>query len=283
MPKPKTIDRNLIHGKDKEEKYKDATKLDYWWGLKELAADFDVDNYETASGDKLNDDQQKEVAYIQLLHYTVYVKLSGAFYQMEQMEKVLGPSGPGDRSLDLMVFEGKEAFDALHTDLYEAFCALVNQLYMLLNRGYYEPIKMDHKKQSPMTLSDLRYWLRLNKHPDYKVLNSVLHACDRHLDIRHHATHYGAVPVYASMKSRDLYIQHGFRIGDFLTKYDIVSYMMKGGKMESLLDVSRPRATGLCSDVNEIYRYIYSRDIFEGYMKDRGLKIKDTYKPYWER
>ena len=283
MPKPEKIDRSLIHGKDKEEKYKDLTKLDYWWGLRELAADFDVENYETVSGAKLSDEQQREVAYVQLLHYTVYVKLSGAFYQMEQMERVLGTSGAGSRSIDLMVFEGKEAFDALHTDLYEAFCALVNQLYIMLSRSYYEPVKMDQKKRSPMTLSDLRYWLRLNRHPDYKRLSSMLHACDSQLDIRHHATHYGAVPVYASMKSRNLYIQHNFRIGDFLTKYDIVSYMLNGGKMETLMDVSKPRVTRLCSGVNEIYRYIYLRDVFEGYMKDRALKLKDSYKPYWER
>ena len=33
MPKPEIIDRNKCSGKDKEEKYKDLTALDYWLSL----------------------------------------------------------------------------------------------------------------------------------------------------------------------------------------------------------------------------------------------------------
>ena len=42
MPKPEKVDRHKCRGKDKEEKYKDLTDLDYWWGLRELAADFET-------------------------------------------------------------------------------------------------------------------------------------------------------------------------------------------------------------------------------------------------
>lgn len=50
MSKPATIDRHLCHGQDEEEKYKDIAVSDYWWGLRELAAAFNVDSLTTVSG-----------------------------------------------------------------------------------------------------------------------------------------------------------------------------------------------------------------------------------------
>lgn len=282
MPKPEIIDRHRCHGKDKEEKYKDLTALDYWWGLRELAADFDVENYETASGENLSPKQHNDIAYIQLLHYTVEVKLSGAFYQIENMERLFSTPLDEKQSLDLRVFEAKEAFDALHEDMYQAACAIANQLYMLMNRSYYTPIKVDPRKPVAMSPSDLRYWLKTNKHPDFNSLSKKLNDCDNQLDIRHHATHYGAVPVFADAKTGILYIQQNFRIGDLLTKYDVGRYMKTGGKMVDLVESSKPRAKELCKQINRIYRYIYNNNVFEDYLRDHSLNIIKTYKPYWE-
>ncbi|HOI08743.1 MAG TPA: hypothetical protein PK213_16600, partial [Deltaproteobacteria bacterium] len=212
MGKPQTIDRHLCHGKDKEEKYKDLTALDYWWGLRELAADFDIANYASADGGELTQRQEREIAYIQLVHYTVEVKLSGTFYQMEIMERLFSSPLDESSSLDLRVFEAKEAFDALHGDLYQAVCAISNELFMLLNRDAYRPIKVDRTKPIAMSPSDLRYWLKINKHRDYIHISDMINNCDNQLDIRHHATHYGAVPVYANAKTGILYLQKNFRM-----------------------------------------------------------------------
>jgi len=282
MPKPEIIDRHKCHGKDKEEKYKDLTALDFWWGLRELAADFDIENYVTVSGEELTSKQQNNIAYIQLLHYTVEVKLSGAYYQMENMERLFSSPLDDRSSLDLRVFEAKEAFDALHEDMYQACCAISNQLFMLLNRHQYSPIKYDRTKPISMSPSDLRYWLKINKHPDLKILSRLLNDCDNQLDIRHHATHYGAVPVFADAKTGILYLQRNFRIGDLLTKYDVGRYMKTGGKMANLVEASRPRAKELCRQINRVYRYIYNNNVFEIFLKDNSMKIKDSYKPYWE-
>jgi len=281
MPKPEIIDRHKCQGKDKEEKYKDLTALDFWWGLRELAADFDIKNYETASGEELTSKQQNDIAYIQLLHYTVEVKLSGAYYQMENMERLFSTPLDEKSSLDLRVFEAKEAFDALHEDLYQACCAISNQLFMLLNRPNYSPIKYDRTKPISMSPSDLRYWLKTNNHKDLKTLSRLLNDCDYQLDIRHHATHYGAVPVFANRETGILYLQQNFRIGDLLTKYDVGRYTKTGGKMANLVEASKPRAKELCKQINRVYRYMYNNNVFETFLKDNSLKIKDSYKPYW--
>ncbi len=281
MQKPETIDRHRCHGKAKEEKYKDLTALDFWWGLRELAADFDIGNYITAAGGELTEKQQNEIAYIQLLHYTVEVKLAGAFYQMENMEKLFNSPLNGESSLDLRVFESKEAFDSIHEDLYQATCAVSNEIYMLLNRPSYTPIKVDQRKHVPMSPSDLRYWLKMNKHPKFTVFTNILNNCDKELDIRHHATHFGAVPVYANKETGVLYIQQDFRIGELLTKYDVGRYMKSGRKVITLLEASRPRAKELCNQINKIYRQIYSSNIFESFMESKGVRIRENYKPYW--
>jgi len=283
VPKPEVIDRHKCHGKDKEEKYKDLTALDYWWGLRELAADFDLSNYMTSSGENISEKLQKEIAYIQLLHYTVEVKLSGAFYQIENMEKLFSSPINEESSLDLRVFEAKEAFDAANEDMYQAACSIANQLFMLINRSYYRPIKVDPRKPVAMSPSELRYWLKINKHPNLKLLSRMLNDCDNQLDIRHHATHYGAVPVFADKKTGVLYVQRNFRIGDMLTKYDVGRYMKTGGKMMNLVEALRPRAKELCKQVNRIYRYIYLNNIFENFMKDNSMKIIEDYNTYWEK
>ena len=283
MGKPQTIDRHLCHGKDKEEKYKDLTALDYWWGLRELAADFDIANYLNNEGPDLSPRQEKDISYIQLLHYTVEVKLSGAFYQIDTMERLFSSSLEGGTSLDLRVFDAKEAFDALHGDLYQAVCAIANELFMLLNRSNYTPIKVDHTKPIAMSPSDLRYWLKLNRHKDYIAISSMVNDCDNLLDIRHHATHYGAVPVYANAKNGVLYLQKDFHMGGMLTKYDLGRHLKGGGAMSSLVEISRPRAVKLCSRINDIYKFVYLSDIFEQFMVDRKIAINESYKPYWEK
>ncbi len=283
MNKPQKIDRHMCHGKEKEEKYKDLTALDYWWGLRELAADFDIANYVGIDGSELTARQERDIAYIQLLHYTAEVKLAGAFYQIETMERLFSSEFVEGTSLDLRVLEAKEAFDALHEDLYQSVCANANELFMLLNRDSYTPIKMDHSKPIAMSPSDLRYWLKLNHHKEYKIISTMISNCDALIDIRHHSTHYGAVPVYANAKTGILYIQKNFQIGEMLTKYDLGRHMKKGGSMDSLVEASRPRAEKLCSRINDIYRYIYLSDTFEQFMIDRKLVLKETYKPYWEK
>jgi len=283
MGKPQTIDRHLCHGKDKEEKYKDLTALDYWWGLRELAADFDIANYANADGGELTQRQEREIAYVQLVHYTVEVKLSGAFYQMEIMERLFSSPLDESSSLDLRVFEAKEAFDALHGDLYQAVCAISNELFMLLNRDAYRPIKVDRTKPIAMSPSDLRYWLKINKHRDYIHISDMINNCDNQLDIRHHATHYGAVPVYANAATGILFLQKDFRMGDMVTKYDLGRHLKKGGLMSSLVEMSRPRAQKLCAHINDVYRYIYLSDIFEQFATDRKLTLGKEYAPYWGR
>ncbi|HOC77063.1 MAG TPA: hypothetical protein PLT33_14010, partial [Deltaproteobacteria bacterium] len=59
-------------------------------------------------------------------------------------------------------------------------------------------------------------------------------------------------------------------------------HLKKGGLMSSLVEMSRPRAQKLCSYINDIYQYIYLSDLFENFMGDRRLKIKESYKPYWD-
>lgn len=283
MPKPETIDRHKCQGKAKEEKYKDLTALDFWWGLRELAADFDVNNFTTETGEDLSREQHNEIAYIQLLHYTVEVKLAGAFFQMENMEKLFNTTLDESFNLDLRVFEAKEAFDALNEDMYQATCAIANQIFMLLNRPSMKPIKADSSKPLAMSPSELRYWLKLNGHPDFKSLSAVFNDCDNQLDIRHHATHYGAVPVFADAKTGILSLQKNFRIGELLTKYDILRHMKAGKPMVNLVEASRPRAKSLCAFINRLYKYIWRTNAFENYLDSKGLKIKDSCAPYWDK
>jgi hypothetical protein len=283
MPKPEKIDRHKCHGKAKEEKYKDLTALDYWWGLRELAADFDVANYTSKAGGELGMQQQGEIAYIQLLHYTVEVKLSGVFYQMETMERLFGSPVDESFNLDIRVFEAKEAFDALNEDMYQSTCAIANQLFVIMNRPSMRPIKVDPQKPVAMSPSELRYWLKLNSHPDFKSLSAIFGDCDNQLDIRHHATHYGAVPVYADAKTGVLYLQKNFRIGELLTKYDVQRHMKADKPMVNLVEAARPRAKSLCAFINRLYKYIWRTDAFENYLDSKALKIKDSCAPYWER
>ncbi|MDT8273065.1 MAG: hypothetical protein RRA35_07705 [Desulfomonilia bacterium] len=283
MPKPQTIDRHRCHGKDKEEKYKDLTALDYWWGLRELAADFDVANYETVDGSELTPRHEQEIAYIQLLHYTVEVKLAGAYYQIESLRKIFETGVHENFSLDLRVLEAKEAFDAVHSDLYQPVCSIANQLFLMLNRNQFTPTKFDRTKPIAMSPSDLRYWMKINRHPDLKRISNLFNECEAALDIRHHATHYGAVPVYANPTTGIISIQENFQVGDILTKYDLGRFIKKGGKMIDLVEASTPRVKKLCSKINDIYAYIYTSDMFEQFLKDRGLKIKESYAPYWEQ
>jgi len=282
MSKPQFIDRHQCHAADKEEKYKDLTALDYWWGLRELAADFDIAYYSTVTGEDISRKLKNEITYIQLLHYTVEVKLAGAYYQMEQMERIFSSPLTEDTSMDIRVFEAKEAFDALHGDLYQSVCAIANELFMLFNRKQYKPTKYDHSKPIAMSPSDIRYWLKTNKHPHCKTIVNNLTQCENILDIRHHATHYGAVPVFGDINTGVLYIQKDFKIGALLTKYDIVAFKRSGGSMDSILEASIPRVKAMCKQINKLYRYIYSSDILEHYMSDKGVLIIDSYKPYWK-
>jgi len=284
MSKPTTIDRHLCHGQDEEEKYKDIAVIDYWWGLRELAAAFNIDTLTAVSGAPPSEEQRKEFAYLQILHYTVYVKLAGAFHQLEQMQRLLAPISSPSHSFELRMFEAKEAFDALHGDLYQAVCALANQLFTLLNRKHYQPLV---KKKQPwltgLPPSKVKLWLKQNNHPDRATLRSMLDECDKQLDIRHHATHYGYVPTLADAQTGTIYIQHYFHIGDILTRFELKSYADQGNQLVTISEASKTRATTLCAKVDRVYQYIYDSNTFEGYMADRGLELKDSYQSYWER
>lgn len=284
MSKPTTIDRHLCRGQEEEEKYKDIAVVDYWWGLRELAAAFDIGTLTTTSRATPTVNQQKESAYLQILHYTVYVKLAGAFHQLEQMQRLLAPTSQPSQSFQLCVFEAKEAFGALHADLYEAVCALANQLFTLLSRKHHKP---PTKRKLPvltgLTPSDVKRWLRENNHPDCVALSSMLDDCDRQLDIRHHITHYGYVPTLVDAQTGTVYIQRDFRIGEILTRFDLKLRAYVGGPLVKISAASEARATALCDEVEKIYRYVFTSDAFEGYMADRDLKLKDSYQPYWER
>lgn len=284
MSKPATIDRHLCHGQDEEEKYKDIAVSDYWWGLRELAAAFNVDNLTTVSGAPPSKEQQKEFAYLQILHYTVYVKLAGAFHQLEHMRELLPPASPPSHTFELRMFEAKEAFDALHADLYQAVCALANQLFTLLNRKDYKPVvKRKQKVLTGLNPSDVKGWLKNNSHPDYATLETMLDECDKLLDIRHHATHYSYVPTLADDQKGTIFIQRDFRIGDILTRFDLKSYADRGGPLVTILDASKTRATKLCEKVDAIYKHIYTSNTLEDYIAYRGLKLEESYQPYWER
>lgn len=284
MPKPPTIDRHLCHGQDEEEKYKDIAVVDYWWGLRELAAAFDIGTLITTSGATPTEEQQKEFAYLQILHYTVYVKLIGAFHQLEQMQQLLAPVSTPSHSFQLRMFEAKGAFDALHADLYQSVCALANQVFTLMNRKHHKPlIKRGQTLLTGLTPSEVKKWLKRNNHPGYNDLSSMLDDCDKQLDIRHHATHYGYVPTLVNVQTGTIYIQRDFSIGGILTRFDLKLYADQGGPLVTILEASEKRATTLCTEVDRICQYIYASNTFEDYMLDRGLRLKDSHQPYWER
>ncbi|MCG2769265.1 MAG: hypothetical protein ABIK79_15655 [Chloroflexota bacterium] len=284
MSKPATIDRHLCHGQDEEEKYKDIAVVNYWWGLRELAAAFDIDTLTTTSGAAPTVDQKKEFAYLQILHYTVYVKLAGAFHQLEQMQRLLAPTSQPGRSFQLRVFEAKEAFGALHADLYEAVCALANQLFTLLSRKHHKQLIKDKKPVlTGLTSGQVKRWLKENNHPDRVALSSMLDNCDSQLEIRHHVTHYGYVPTLVDHQTGTIYIQRGFRKGEILTRFDLKLRANVGGPLVTISATSEAMATALCKEVDKTYRYVYTSDAFEGYLADRDLKLKDSYQPYWER
>jgi len=283
MSKPTTIDRHLCKGQPEEEKYKDIAVVDYWWGLRELAAAFDIGTLTTVSGAPLTVGQQKEFAYLQILHYTVYVKLAGAFQQLERMRQLLPPVSPPSHDFQLRMFEAKGAFDALHAALYQAVCALTNQLFTLLNRQHYRPIRYRQQpKLTGLTLKNMRDWLNQNSHPDRAVLISMLNNCNDQLDIRHHITHYGYVPTLFVVRTGNICIQRDFHTGHILTRFDLKLHADLSGPLVTILEASETRATTLCAEVDRIYQFIYDSNSFEDYMADRGLKLKAS-QPYWER
>jgi len=284
VSKPTTIDRHLCKGQPEEEEYKDIAVVDYWWGLRELAAAFDIGTLTTVSGASLTLDQQKEFAYLQILHYTVYVKLAGAFHQLEKMRQLLPPASPPNHDFPLRRFEAHESFDALHADLYQAVCALTNQLFTLLNRQCYNPIRYrGQPKLTGLTLRNMRDWLSQNSHPDRDILTSMLNNCNNQLDIRHHITHYGYVPTLFVVRTGNICIQRDFRTGHILTRFDLKLHADVSGPLVTILEASEMKATRLCAELDGVYKYIYDSNTFENYMADRGLKLKASYQPYWER
>jgi hypothetical protein len=285
VSKPTTIDRHLCKGQPEEEKYKDIAVVDYWWGLRELATAFDIGTLTSISGASLTVDQQKEFAYLQILHYTVYMKLIGAFHQLEKMRQLLAPVPPSGHDFNLRMFEAHEAFDALHAGLYQAVCALTNQLFTLLKRRHHKPPERHKQATMPtgLTPSQVKRWLKKNSHPDHTVLSTALDNCNNQLDIRHHITHYGYVPTLADAQTGTIYIQRDFRTGHILTRFDLKLHADVGGPLVTILEASETRATKLCTEVDGIYKYIYDSNAFEDYMADRGLKLKASYQPYWER
>lgn len=289
MTKPEHIDPQRCNvkdflplDKDNHELYKDKVIMEYWWGILELTASFETQHFVSNTEEALSIEQRREIQYLQLLHYTVFVKLAGAYYQIEQMNKFLDPVIRENYSLEHISFMTKEYFDALHTDLYQSVTALSNQFFILLNRSHYEPTKVDTKHRISMAPSDLSYWLKINNHPDYGTIRSMLFKCERNLDIRHHATHYGFVPVTKKMDTGEIFIQRDFQIGDVLTKYDLPSYKKDPRKMITVIDASQKRTDDLRANVNDLYKYLYSSDIFDSYLNDRGLNLKAGYTPYWE-
>jgi hypothetical protein len=284
VSKPTTIDRHLCKGQLEEEKYKDIAVVDYWWGLRELAAAFDRGKLTTASGVPLTVQQQKEFDYLQILHYTVYVKLAGAFHQLEKMRQLLPPASPPSHDFELRRFEAHEAFDALHAGLYQALYALTNQLFTLLNRQHHKPVT--HNKQpklTGLTVRNMKCWLNKNSHPDRAVLRRMLDNCNNQLDIRHHITHYGYVPTLFVVRTGNICIQRDFRTGHILTRFDLRLHADLGAPLVTILEASETRATKLCAEVDGIYKYIYDSNTFEDYMADRGLKLEASDQPYWER
>ena len=284
MQKPLSIDRSMCHGQDEEEQFKDIAVVDYWWGLRELAAAFDVDKLTTDSEGVPSEEQREQFAYLQILHYTVYVKLIGAFHQLGNMQRPRAPASRPRDSIHLRMFEAKEAFDALHGDLYAAVCALGNQLFTLLNRtSYQQPRRNKQPTQAGLSPGKVKEWLRKNSHTHCAALTSMLDGCDAQLDIRHHAIHYSYVPTLVDNRTGAILVQRDFDIGDILTRFDLQSYADQGRPLVTIWDASEKRATALCEKVDAVYKHAYVSGVFEDYMAYQGLKLKDSYQPYWQR
>ena len=290
MIKPKIIEPALcnIHDflpydKNNKELYRNVIKVDYWWGLLELAGAFDSHNYITASGKSLAESSHREISYLQLLHYTVYMKLAGAHFQVEQMQRYLLPEQISDYSSEHRAFMMKECFDALHSDLYQSITACSNELYILLNRSYYESTKFDGARQISMSPSDLLFWMKHNNNTYYSKIRSFFLKCERYLDIRHHTTHYGVIPVSRDLETGNIFIQQEFLVGNVLTKYDLMSYHYRNNPMISALDASEARLSGITAELDRLYQFIFLSTIFEDYLENRKLNFINTYSPYWAK
>jgi len=288
MPKPNKIDRHECKGLSEEEKYKDVAVIDYWWGLRELSAFFEKDYLTTTSGQTPTQTQIEEYAYLQILHYTVFINIAGAYYQIEQMQNLFSTDPESIESLRLNHFSGKNAFNALHANLYHAICALVNQIFTLLNRKKgFLPVKDRKKKRTllkGLTKGNFIYWLNLNGHPYKNNLIPFIELCNNMLDIRHHITHFGYVPTYEPAQENMIYIQEHFVIGKIMTRFDLGQILNTQNLPKiSILEASKRRSNDFCKAVDKIYEFIYFSGIYEDYMTDNGLKLKENYKPYWER
>ncbi len=267
MTKPLIIDRHLCLGQQEEEKYKDTAIVDYWWGLRELASGFSMHLLDSANMTAVTNDQKKEYAYLQILHYTVYVKLAGASYQLDKIKNIINSTSSATQ---FQMFEVKECFDALHSSLYQSLCALCNQVFTLINSS--STIK---KGLNP---SKVIAWLDKQKE---RQLSNLLMSCNKCLDIRHHITHYGYIPTF--QENNRFYIQEGSHQGDIMSTFDLILYKAQGGKLIEIIEVSESKIKLLCDIINKVYEHVYTKDVFEGYLCRRCLKLKNTNKPYWER
>lgn len=290
MEKPRIINPALCnvsdflpYDKNHNELYKDTIKMDYWWGVLELAGSFDYNNFVSISGKSFLPLSQREISYLQLLHYTIYMKLAGAHFQIEQMQRYLLPEQIENYSSEHRAFMMKECFDALHSDLYQSITAFSNELYILLNRSFYVPTKVDETRQISMSPSDLLFWLKTNNSKYYPKLRSFLLKCEKYLDIRHHLTHYGVIPVSRDPHTGNIFLQQEFSIGKFLTKFDLMSYHIEGNPMISANSASEIRILGITTEFNNMFQFIYLSTIFEDYLEEKKLKLIETWSPYWEK
>lgn len=288
MLKPEHIDPALCtvkdflpNDKDHHQIYKETVHMEYWWGVLELAGGFDHTFFVMTDNDDLPYQVQRELSYLQLLHYTVFIKLAGAHYQIEHMQRHLLPEMIERYSFEHRAFIMKEGFDALHSDLYQSVTALTNQLYILIHRADLKPVKVDEKKQISMAPSDMLYWLKINKHKHLPTIKAILLKCERCLDIRHHITHYGVIPVYRDPESGGIFMQKEFHMGGVLSKYDLQAYHYGGGPMVSVIEASEKRLRCLEDEINNLYRYMFRSGVIEDYFRYRGIVLRDIYQPYW--
>ena len=125
-----TVQDFLPNDKDHNQIYKEIVHMDFWWGVLELAGGFDIVFFSMKDGSGLPLPVQRELSYIQLLHYTVFIKLAGAHFQLDNMQRYLLPEKIEKYSSEHRAFFMKECFDAIHSDLYQSVTALSNQLYI---------------------------------------------------------------------------------------------------------------------------------------------------------
>lgn len=288
MMKPDRIDPTrcsvkdfLPNDKDHNQIYKDIVHMDFWWGVLELAGGFDYVLFCTNNSEGIPYKIQRELSYIQLLHYTVFIKIAGAHLQLQNMQSYLRPDKIQNYSSEHRAFFMKECFDALHSDLYQSVTALANQLFILMNRSGYKPVKVDESKQISMSPSDVLYWLKLNRHQHFLAIKSILLKCERFLDIRHHLTHYGVIPMYRDPVSGDILLQKEFQMGRILNKYDLQEYHYGGGAMISAVEISEKRLEGLMDEIDNLYRHMFSSNMIEEYFNDRGISLTEAHRPYW--